>query len=70
MSGTERLRAVQEEIRQEVLALMQPAFERIPDRTKGEVLPTIWYLSDADVTGAQHFELARMLLIAENPNLA
>ncbi|PSK33519.1 DNA replication licensing factor mcm6 [Elsinoe australis] len=66
----ERLRAVQEEMRRDVLALIQPAFERVPDRSKGEVLPTIWYLSDADVTGAQHFELARMLLIAENPILA
>lgn len=35
----------------------------------GEIFPQAWYGSDEEMTGVQFFEIARCLLIAENPNL-
>ncbi|KAL9616754.1 MAG: hypothetical protein Q9160_008411 [Pyrenula sp. 1 TL-2023] len=35
----------------------------------GAVFPEIWHLSDAAVTGCQHFHLAKILLAAHNPKM-
>ncbi|KAE8150391.1 hypothetical protein BDV25DRAFT_154504 [Aspergillus avenaceus] len=46
-----------------------PILEKQADKSKGEIFPTVWYCTNAQVIGAQHYELARIILIAENPNL-
>ncbi|KAF7597359.1 hypothetical protein BBP40_006300 [Aspergillus hancockii] len=46
-----------------------PILEKQADKSKGEIFPTVWYCSSAQVFGAQHYEIARMILIAENPNI-
>ncbi|KAL4790945.1 hypothetical protein BDV19DRAFT_401637 [Aspergillus venezuelensis] len=48
---------------------LTPILQKHPDKSKGEIFPTVWYTTDSQVTGAQHLELARMILIAENPRL-
>jgi hypothetical protein len=39
-----------------------PIYYCEPNRSRGEVFPEIWYLDDWHATGAQHMELARILL--------
>ena len=56
-------------LRESFIDQIQPLLEKKPDKFKGELFPTIWYNTDAEITGIQHFELARMILIAEDPNL-
>ncbi|KAL4938055.1 hypothetical protein BDV06DRAFT_232125 [Aspergillus oleicola] len=46
-----------------------PILQKPPEKSKGDIFPTVWYTTDSQVTGAQHLELARMILIAENPRL-
>ena len=48
-------------------ASFTPIYSKDPDRSIGDVLPEIWYLSDCHVTGVQHLELARILLAVHNP---
>lgn len=47
---------------------LPPSFAPIyycePNRDLHEVFPEIWYLDDWHATGAQHMELARVLLTA------
>lgn len=46
-----------------------PILDNKADKSKGEIFSTVWYCSSAQVFGAQHYEIARMILIAENPNI-
>ncbi|KAL2404475.1 hypothetical protein ABEF93_005056 [Exophiala dermatitidis] len=48
-------------------ASFEPIYFRDPDRTRGEVFPTICYLSDCHVAGVQHVELAKILLAVFDP---
>jgi hypothetical protein len=59
----------QQHLADKYLGMFAPLLDRKADKSKGEIFPTVWYSSDAQMTGAQHFELARMIMIAENPNL-
>lgn len=43
--------------------------KREADKSRGEVFPLMWYVSDAEVTATQHFILAKAVLIAENPRI-
>lgn len=65
----ERLNIQQQHLAEEYLGGFVPLLDRKADKSKGEIFPTTWYSSDAQMTGAQHFQLARMIMIAENPNL-
>ncbi|THX28670.1 hypothetical protein D6D12_04663 [Aureobasidium pullulans] len=62
-----RLKSVQQLLQAEVVSRIIPIFQRPVSIADGEAFPTIWYNADAQVTGIQHFELAKMLLVAENP---
>ncbi|KAE8387973.1 hypothetical protein BDV23DRAFT_195484 [Aspergillus alliaceus] len=53
----------------EIMPGFVPILERMADKSKGVIFPTVWYCSNAQVFGAQHYEIARMILIAENPNI-
>ncbi|KAL6228893.1 hypothetical protein BDW75DRAFT_250499 [Aspergillus navahoensis] len=68
-SEYERLRRHQEQLVTTHSCYLTPILEKPADRSKGEIFPTIWYATDAQVTGVQHLEMARMILIAENPRL-
>ncbi|OKL55466.1 hypothetical protein UA08_09322 [Talaromyces atroroseus] len=46
-----------------------PIYSREPDRFRGDIFPQYWYLNNCHVTGIQHLELARILLMAHNPRL-
>ncbi|KAF4784755.1 hypothetical protein HER10_EVM0012041 [Colletotrichum scovillei] len=46
-----------------------PILQRPADRSQGEIFPLVWYGSDVEVTALQHFILARMILLAEDPSL-
>ncbi|KAE8383204.1 hypothetical protein BDV26DRAFT_277407 [Aspergillus bertholletiae] len=61
----ERLHSISTELMPEFV----PILEKKADKSKGEVFSTVWYCSSAQVFGAQHYEIARMILIAENPNI-
>ncbi|ODM22537.1 hypothetical protein SI65_00125 [Aspergillus cristatus] len=65
----ERLNNHQEHLMQTYKAHLIPILSRKADKSKGEIFPTVWYTSDAQVTATQHLELARMILIAESPHL-
>ncbi|KAL0934978.1 ArcA-like protein [Colletotrichum truncatum] len=59
---------------EEILALEStrqfiPLTQRPADRSRGEIFPLVWYGSDVEVTAQQHFILARMILVAEDPSL-
>ena len=54
---------------QQISGQWTPNFKRQPDKSKGEVFPTIWYGSDLVVTGIQHLMIAKMVLMAESPML-
>ncbi|KAE8142214.1 hypothetical protein BDV38DRAFT_278386 [Aspergillus pseudotamarii] len=61
----EKLHAITTEIMPEFV----PILDKKADKSKGEIFSTVWYCSSAQVFGAQHYEIARMILIAENPNI-
>ncbi|KAJ9649400.1 hypothetical protein H2199_000175 [Coniosporium tulheliwenetii] len=48
-------------------ASFSPIFYR--EASEGELFPEVWLLSDAVVTGLQHYHLARILLTAHNPKI-
>ncbi|KAF5864378.1 hypothetical protein ETB97_007940 [Aspergillus alliaceus] len=53
----------------EIMPGFVPILERMADKSKGVIFPTVWYCSNAQVFGAQHYEISRMILIAENANI-
>ncbi|KAL3459315.1 hypothetical protein BJX64DRAFT_279244 [Aspergillus heterothallicus] len=65
----ERLKHQQQTLTSDYSTHLLPILQKPPDPSKGEIFPTVWYATDAQVTGAQHLELARMILTAENPAL-
>lgn len=65
----ERLNTHQQQLMQTYKTHLIPILSRKADKSKGEIFPTVWYTSDAQVTATQHLELARMILIAESPHL-
>ncbi|KAL4816680.1 hypothetical protein BDW67DRAFT_190705 [Aspergillus spinulosporus] len=69
LSEYERLRHQQQQLIITYSSQLTPILHRLADRTNGEIFPTVWYATDAQVTGVQHLEMARMILIAENPRL-
>ncbi|KAF7616620.1 hypothetical protein F9C07_1651442 [Aspergillus flavus] len=56
-------------ITKELMPEFVPILDNKADKSKGEIFSTVWYCSSAQVFGAQHYEIARMILIAENPNI-
>ncbi|KAF4854838.1 hypothetical protein CGCSCA4_v001447 [Colletotrichum siamense] len=70
-SGTEweRLRNEEEVLIVEAARQFIPIVQRPADRSRGEIFPLVWYGSDIEVTALQHFILARMILVAEDPSL-
>ncbi|KAL4748985.1 hypothetical protein BDW72DRAFT_195233 [Aspergillus terricola var. indicus] len=65
----ERLRHHQQRLITTYSTQLTPILHRLADTSRGEIFPTVWYATDAQVTGVQHLEMARMILIAENPRL-
>ncbi|KAK2749359.1 arca-like protein [Colletotrichum kahawae] len=65
----ERLRSEEEVLLVEAARHFIPIVQRSADRSRGEIFPLVWYGSDIEVTALQHFILARMILVAEDPNL-
>lgn len=66
---TERLRSEEDALALECSRQFIPITQRPADRSRGEIFPLTWYASDVEVTGLQHFILARMILVAEDPSL-
>ncbi|WQF87577.1 Putative zn(2)Cys(6) fungal-type DNA-binding domain-containing protein [Colletotrichum destructivum] len=65
----ERLRSEEDALAHECSRQFIPITQRPADRSRGEIFPLTWYASDVEVTGLQHFILARMILVAEDPSL-
>ncbi|CAI0648933.1 unnamed protein product, partial [Colletotrichum noveboracense] len=65
----ERLRNEEEVLIVEAARQFIPIVQRPADRSRGEIFPLVWYGSDIEVTALQHFILARMILVAEDPSL-
>lgn len=59
----------QEHVEQDVLADFQPIFRKDPDKSRGEIFPTVWYSSNIEVTSNQQAMMAKSVLLAENPVL-
>ncbi|RSM09154.1 hypothetical protein CEP52_004308 [Fusarium oligoseptatum] len=68
-TGWQRLKEQERYLEQYVVGRFAPILSRPPDRTKGEVFPTIWYASNIALTGMQHMMMAKMILVAESPFL-
>jgi len=56
-------------LEQEHVHEFAPLLEKGPDHANDEIFPTIWYTSHAQVTAMQHLDLAKMILIAEDPKI-
>ncbi|GKT41604.1 uncharacterized protein ColSpa_01785 [Colletotrichum spaethianum] len=67
--GIERLRSQKEGLALECARQFIPIMQRPANRSQGEIFPLIWYASDVEVTALQHFILAKMILVAEDPSL-
>ncbi|KAI3537996.1 hypothetical protein CSPX01_09793 [Colletotrichum filicis] len=65
----ERLRVEESILAVECTRQFIPIMQRPADRSQGEIFPLVWYGSDVEVTALQHFILARMILLAEDPSL-
>ncbi|OQV05965.1 Fungal Zn2-Cys6 binuclear cluster domain-containing protein [Cladophialophora immunda] len=46
-----------------------PIHYQVPNRSKGECLPHIWYMAEVHATGLLALDLARILLTVYNPNI-
>jgi hypothetical protein len=66
---TARLKLDEQKLVHESLGEMEPILELKADRAKGQIFPTVWYSFDVQATAVQHFQLAQMILTAENPQL-
>lgn len=64
-----RLDAEQRELTQNCLSQFIPILEREANKASGEIFPVVWYHGDGERTAVQFFELARAMMLAENPNL-
>lgn len=64
-----QLKLEEQQLAHESLGEMEPILELKADRAKGQMFPTIWYSFDVQATAVQHFQLAQMILAAENPHL-
>lgn len=64
-----QLKLIEQQLTHGSVGELEPILELKADRKKGKVFPTIWYSFDIQVTAIQHFRLAQMVLIAENPHL-
>jgi len=64
------LKAEQQQLELEHSHDFAPLLEKEPDHAKDEMFYTIWYTSYAQVTAMQHLDLAKMILIAEEPKLS
>ncbi|OLN86780.1 hypothetical protein CCHL11_07887, partial [Colletotrichum chlorophyti] len=65
----ERLKNEEDVLAAESTRQFIPLVQRPADRSRGEIFPLVWYGSDVEVTALQHFILARMILVAEDPGL-
>ncbi|KAI3557729.1 ArcA-like protein [Colletotrichum abscissum] len=65
----ERLRVEESILAVECTRQFIPIMQRPADRSQAEIFPLVWYGSDVEVTALQHFILARMILLAEDPSL-
>lgn len=52
-----------------VLVDYQPILKKPPDKSRGEIFPTVWYGSTIEVTSNQQAIISRSVLLAENPLL-
>lgn len=66
---TAQLRLEEQKLVRESLDEMEPILELKADRARGQIFPTVWYSFDVQATAVQHFQLAQMILVAENPQL-
>lgn len=66
---TAHLKLEEQRLVRESLGEMEPILELKVDRAKGQLFPTVWYSFDVQATAVQHFQLAQMILLAENPQL-
>jgi hypothetical protein len=64
-----QLKLDEQKLVHESLGQMEPILELKADRAKGQIFPTVWYSFDVQATAVQHFQLAQMILTAENPQL-
>lgn len=64
-----QLKLEEQRLAHESLGEMEPILELKADRAKGQIFPTVWYSFDVQATAVQHFQLAQMILAAENPQL-
>ncbi|KAI1340554.1 hypothetical protein F5Y15DRAFT_423000 [Xylariaceae sp. FL0016] len=64
-----RLKSQEAFVQQHYAEQIVPIFQRKANKSQGEIFPTIWYGSHSEVTGIQHFILAKMILVAEDPTL-
>ncbi|KAJ5087114.1 hypothetical protein NUU61_008421 [Penicillium alfredii] len=64
-----RLRSQQQQLECKYIEELKPLLYQKADRSKGHIFPTVWYFFDSQVTGVQHLELAKMILIAASPHL-
>ncbi|KAI9935097.1 hypothetical protein MW887_000718 [Aspergillus wentii] len=67
--GWDQLKELEKQLMHDYMSQLIPILERKADKSQGEIFPTVWYAVDSQVTAVQHLELARMILIAENPHL-
>jgi hypothetical protein len=58
-------RYVNDRISADIVAILDQA----PNVSLGEACPTIWFVTDEEVTGVQHYLLGQCILIAENMHL-
>ncbi|KIW27410.1 uncharacterized protein PV07_07148 [Cladophialophora immunda] len=64
-----RLKVVQDRWDAVQPACFKPLYYRDADPSRGKYFPEEWHMNDCQVLALQHFELARILLAAYNPNL-
>ncbi|GAQ05957.1 hypothetical protein ALT_3278 [Aspergillus lentulus] len=64
-----QLKLDEQKLVHESLGQMEPILELKADRAKDQIFPTVWYSFDVQATAVQHFQLAQMILTAENPQL-
>ncbi|KIW97330.1 uncharacterized protein Z519_02722 [Cladophialophora bantiana CBS 173.52] len=64
-----RLKVVQDKWDSVQPACFKPLYYREAEPSRGKYFPEEWHMNDCQVLGLQHFELARMVLAAYDPDL-